>query len=132
MADIRKEELSGNIKGLSLTSVEVETLNAAKLSTTSIDRKRFQQRKRDTLFVKLSFLDIRQTIPDPASRVVLIAKAFMDMDQSNECILGKKVWDCAGVVTLDHRRRVLTKLRKHGSRFQIKDRKGRPSIIAFE
>ena len=101
-----------NVEALSLTASELEILSASSLSATSLDRKNQQQRKRDLLFVKLSFLSIRQIIPDPASRVVLIAKAFMDMDQSSECVLGRKVWDCAGVITPDQRRRVLTRLRK--------------------
>jgi hypothetical protein len=99
------------------------------VAATSLDRKDRQQRKRDLLFVKLSFLSIRETIPDPTSRVILVAKAFMDMDKFNECILGRKVWDCAGVITPDQRRRVLAKLRKSVPALHVIDRPGRPSVL---
>jgi hypothetical protein len=51
------------------------------------------------------------------------------MDKSNECVLGQKVWDCAGVTTPDQRRRILARLRKHGSKLQIKDRVGCNSVL---
>ena len=129
MSNTEDIKFADNVEALSLTASEIKSLSEASLSTTSLGRKEQQKRKRDSLFVKLSFLSIRQTIPDPASRVVLIAKAFMDMDQSKECPLGKKVWDCAGVTTPDQRRRVLARLRKHDSQFQIKDRPGRSSVL---
>jgi hypothetical protein len=131
MSDKEDTEFPDNIETLSLTTSEVDTLGAASLSAASVARQNTQQRKRNQLFVKLSFLSIRETIPDPTSRVILVAQAFMDMDQSNECVLGKKVWDCAGVITHDQRRRVLARLRKHGSQFQIRDRPGRTSVLSY-
>ena len=129
MANVNEVEPTSNIEDLSLTTEEVDSLHAATLSASSVERKTAQLLKRDTLFVKLSFKSIRQIIPDPASRVVLVAKAFMDMERSNECVLGKKVWDCAGVINRDQRRRVLTKLRKPNPQIQITDRQGRSSVL---
>ena len=129
MANVNEVEPTSNIEDLSLTTDEVDSLHAATLSASSVERKTAQLLKRDSLFVKLSFKSICQIIPDPASRVVLVAKAFMDMERSNECVLGKKVWDCAGVINRDQRRRVLTKLRKPNPQIQITDRQGRSSVL---
>jgi hypothetical protein len=129
MSNVNEVEPTSNIEDLSLTTDEVDSLHAATLSASSVERKTAQLLKRDSLFVKLSFKSICQIIPDPASRVVLVAKAFMDMERSNECVLGKKVWDCAGVINRDQRRRVLTKLRKPNPQIQITDRQGRSSVL---
>ena len=129
MANVNEVEPTSNIEDLSLATEEVDSLHAATLSASSVERKTAQLLKRDSLFVKLSFKSICQIIPDPASRVVLVAKAFMDMERSNECVLGKKVWDCAGVINRDQRRRVLTKLRKPNPQIQITDRQGRSSVL---
>jgi hypothetical protein len=131
MANVNEVEPTSNIEDLSLTTDEVDSLHAATLSASSVERKTAQLLKRDSLFVKLSFKSIRQIIPDPASRVVLVAKAFMDMERSNECILGKKVWDCAGVINRDQRRRVLSKLRKQTAACKIIDHTGRPSVMVL-
>ena len=118
-----------NIGGLTLS--EATELNRMRLSATSKTRKATQDQKRGQYFLKgpLSFDDIQRLIPDPASRVVLVAKAFMDMRQSNECIISKKIWDCAGVRTPDQRRRVLARLRRQTTALQIVDRPGRPSVL---
>jgi hypothetical protein len=129
MSNTEDTKFPDTVEALSLTASKMEIISAASLSATSQDRKNLQQRKRNVLFTKLSFLTIQEIIPDPASRVVLVAKAFMDMGKSNECVLGRKVWDCAGVITPDQRRRVLARLRKHGPQLLILDRPGRPSML---
>ena len=125
-------ELYDDIKTLGLSPSNLETLGVAKLSAKSIARKDAHRSKRDNYFVKgpLTFEFIRQAIPDPASRVVLVAKAFMDMEQSNKCVLAKKIWECSGMDTPDHRRRILAQLRKLPA-LRIIDRLGRPSVIVF-
>lgn len=131
MPNTKTTGFSGSVEALSLTASDVNLLTTASLTATSVDRKDQQQLKRDSLFVRLSFLHIRQMVPDPTSRVVLIAKAFIDMEHSNECVLGRKIWECAGVRTPHQRRRVLARLRKSSPNLQIKDRTGRPSILIF-
>jgi hypothetical protein len=126
-------EPTEKFEALSLNASDLEALGAAKLSTNSIAREDAQRSKRDSYFVKgpLTFKFIGQAIPDPASRVVLVAKAFADMNNSSECVLGKKVWECAGVTSHDQRRRILARLRNlHALR--IIDRLGRPSVIFFD
>ena len=103
----------------------------AKLSDETVRRKVSQREKRDRYFLKgpLYFGWVRQNIPDPASRLILIAQAFMDMDGSRECVLSAKVWDCAWVVGKDARRRALRKIQKLVVGFEVVNRPGRPSIL---
>ena len=103
----------------------------AKLSDETVQRKVSQREKRDLYFLKgpLYFGWVRQNIPDPASRLILIARAFMDMDGSRECVLSAKVWDCAWIVGKDARRRVLRKLRNSNIEFRICARPGRPALL---
>jgi hypothetical protein len=114
-----------------LTPSEAAEMTQMRLSAESKMRKAEQDRKRGQYFLKgpLSFDVIQQTIPDAASRVVLVAMAFMDMGQSNECVISKKIWDCAGVRTPDQRRRVLARLRRQTTALQVIDRPGRPSVL---
>ena len=60
-----------------------------------------QRAKRDALFLQgpVEFGWIRQNIPDPASRLILVARAFMRMPtpEVSEVTLTAKVWDCAGI-----------------------------------
>jgi len=122
-----------NFEAFSLNASDLEALGAAKLSAKSIAREDAQRNKRDSYFVKgpLTFKFISQAIPDPASRVVLMAKAFADMTNSKECVLGKKVWESAGVISPDQRRRILVRLRNLPI-LRIMDRRGRPSVIFFD
>jgi hypothetical protein len=107
------------------------TVEPGKLSGPSEARHLSQREKRDRYFVKgpLSFGWVRVNIPDPSSRLILVAKAFMDMDGSVECILSAKVWDCANVSGKDARRRVLQKIQKSVVGFEAITRPGRPSIL---
>jgi hypothetical protein len=101
------------------------------LSVLSTKRHQARRQKRDEYFLKgpLDFRWIRRNVPDPASRVVLVARAFMDMTGSNECALSGKAWDCAGVAGRYRRRRVLARLRRTDGDYVIVDRKGRPSVM---
>ena len=103
----------------------------AKLSDETVRRKVSQREKRDRYFLKgpLYFGWVRQNIPDPASRLILIAHAFMDMDRSRECVLSAKVWDCACIVGKDARRRVLQKIRNSAIEFRVCTRPGRPALL---
>ena len=125
-------EPSDDFEALSLNASDLQALGAAKLSDKSMARKDAQRGKRRRYFVKrpLTFEFILRAIPDPTSRVVLVAKAFTDMNNSGECVLRQRVWECAGVKTPDHRRRILARLRKLPA-LRIIDRLGRPSVVVF-
>ena len=58
-----------------------------------------QREKRDKLFLKgpIYFGWIRQNIKDPTARLLLVARAFMDMEEKTHYTLTLKVWDCAGI-----------------------------------
>jgi hypothetical protein len=101
------------------------------LSRRSRERRRAIVAKRDNYFLKgpLVFAWIRENIPDATSRVVLIAKAFLDMGAASEVVLSAKIWDCAGVRNRYQRRRILARLRALGGELEVLDRPGRPSML---
>jgi hypothetical protein len=101
------------------------------LSPLSAKRQQTLRNKRDRYFLKgpVSFAWIQKNIPDPTSRALLVARAFMDMRRSNECVLSAEIWDCAGITNRYQRRRVLARLREIEGNYEIEDRTGRPSVL---
>ena len=69
-----------------------------------------QRKKRDALFLRgpVTFGWIIENIPDPTSRLILVAQGFMGMSQpkATEVTLTAKVWGCAGIESHDQRSRV--------------------------
>ena len=106
-------------------------MEGAQLSRASHERDEARQSKRSHYFLKgpLPFQWIRENIPDPASRLILVARAFMDMGRANACPLTGKVWDCAGVEGKDKRRRTLDKVRRSALGYTVISRPGRPCIL---
>ena len=102
-----------------------------RLVASSRERNNALRRKRDGYFLKgpITFEWLRRNVPDPTSRVVLVARAFMEMTNSTECVLTAKVWGCAGITDRYQRRRVLASLRRTRGNFEIEDRSGRPSVM---
>ena len=90
-----------------------------------------QRAKRDKLFLKgpIYFGWIRQNIADPTARLLLVARAFMDMEEKSHYPLTLKVWDCAGVNDRSRRTRVLKNIRKDVKDYRVERRIGKPSII---
>ena len=101
------------------------------LSRISHERHEAQREKRREYFLKgpVRFGWILNNIPDPTSRVILVVRAFMDMEGSRECVLSKKIWDCAGITDRYQRRRVLERIRGHGGDYRVVGRTGRPSVL---
>ena len=101
------------------------------LSRGSKERRGAQRRKRDKYFLKgpITFDWIVTNVPDPATRVILVARAFMDMAESDECILNAKVWDCAAITDRYQRRRALKRIRDEVGDYQVINRRGRPSVL---
>jgi len=66
-----------------------------------------QRAKRDAMFLKgpVTFGWIKRSIPDPTSRLILVAEAFMKMATPalNSLELSLKIWDCAGIESHDQR-----------------------------
>ncbi len=90
-----------------------------------------QRAKRDKLFLRgpIYFEWIRQNIADPTARLLLVARAFMDMEKLNHYTLTLKVWDCAGVNDRSRRTRVLKNIRKDVKDYRVERRIGKPSVI---
>ena len=92
-----------------------------------------QRARRDALFLKgpIKFGWIRQNIPDPTSRLILVARGFMNMANptETECTLSLKVWDCAGNHSPDQRTRVLKKIGQKCEGYWVEQRKGRTSVL---
>jgi hypothetical protein len=92
-----------------------------------------QRAKRDELFLKgpIRFVWIRENIPDPTCRVILVAEAFMKMSQPEKSSveLGQKIWDCAGVSDPDRRARVLRKIDTEVAGYRVARRPGRPAVL---
>ncbi len=99
-------------------------------TSTTIKRYKKTRQKQRKLFLKgpIEFAWIQDNIPDPTSRVLLVARAFMDMNGENQCVLKAQIWGHAGIANPDQRRRVLAKLRKCTD-YEVIDRSGRPSVL---
>ena len=92
-----------------------------------------QRAKRDAMFLKgpVSFGWIKRSIPDPTSRLILVAKAFMEMATPalNSLELSLKIWDCAGIESHDQRSRVLKKIDQRCEGYWVERRDGRTSVL---
>ena len=91
-----------------------------------------QKEKRRQYFLggRTSFGWIEDNIPDPTSRLILVARAFMDMEKRDSCVLDTKVFDCAGIVGRGQRARVLKRLREADPPgLLLETRKGRRSVL---
>ncbi len=95
------------------------------------NRRDIQRAKRGKLFLKgpIYFEWIRQNIADPTARLLLVARAFMDMEEKSHYPLTLKVWDCAGVNDRSRRTRVLKNIDKKVKDYRVERRIGRTSVI---
>ena len=96
-----------------------------------INQRDIQRAKRDKLFLRgpIYFEWIRQNIADPTARLLLVARAFMDMEEKSHYPLTLKVWDCAGVNDRSRRTRVLKNIDKKVRDYRVERRIGRTSVI---
>jgi hypothetical protein len=92
-----------------------------------------QRAKRDKLFLfgPIDFGWINENLPDPTSRLILVARAFMGMStpKASEVTLTAMVWDCAGVESPDQRSRVLKKVDQHCEGYWVERRDGRTAVL---
>jgi len=101
------------------------------LSSYSLSIRDTQKKKRQSLFLKgpLTFDWIITNIPDPTSRLILVAQAYMDMNSANEIPLSQKVWSSASIEGKDSRYRVTAHLREHVQGFEVIARPGKTSLL---
>lgn len=92
-----------------------------------------QARKREALFLKgpILFGWIKRNIPDPASRLLLVAEAFMKMKTPalDALELREAVWDCAGISGKDRRSRVLAKIDRDVCDYRVERKVGRVATL---
>jgi hypothetical protein len=92
-----------------------------------------QKSKRAKLFLRgpVYFGWIQQNIPDPTSRLILVAQGFMGMAKPpvSETVLTAKVWDCAGIESHDQRSRVLKKIDQRCEGYWVERRDGRTAVL---
>ena len=101
------------------------------LSPYSLSIHDIQKKKRQSLFLKgpLTFDWIVANIPDPTSRLILVAQAYMDMNSTSEISLSQKVWSAASIEGKDSRYRVSAHLREHVQGFEVISRPGKTSLL---
>ena len=104
------------------------------LSSTSQQRQVARQKAQDRLFLKgpITFLWMRSHIPDATSRLILIARAFVDIEDSPRIKLTRKHWECAGITDKDTRSRVIAKIRRECPGILLDAKQGRCTYIEFK
>jgi len=93
-----------------------------------------QKAQRQKLFLKgpIYFEWIQKNIPDPASRVILIAEAFRRMSNGippPNKPLTAKIWDCADIKDKHVRSRVLNKIDAKVQGYKVERRPGRTAVL---
>ena len=92
-----------------------------------------QHAKRDAMFLKgpVTFGWIKRSVPDPTSRLILVAEAYMKMATPTlkSLELSLKVWDCAGIKSHDQRSRVLKKIDQRCEGCWVERRNGRTAVL---
>jgi hypothetical protein len=71
-------------------------------------------------------------IPDATSRLILVARAFVDIEDSPRIKLTRKHWECAGITNKDTRSRVIAKIRRECPNILLDSKQGRCTYIAFK
>ena len=98
-----------------------------------INYKAIQRAKRNELFLRgpVQFGWVRQNIPDPTSRLILVAEGFMGMSKppASEVTLTGKLWNCAGIESADQRSRVLKKIDQRCEDYWVERRSGRTTVL---
>jgi hypothetical protein len=94
------------------------------------DGKPVTSKKGDRLFLKgpLPFEWIAQACPDPASRLALIVRAFMEIEGKDRVRISMKICRHAGIVNRYQRRRCLARLAATGL-FEVSAAHGRSPVI---
>ena len=105
-----------------------------RLSSTSQQRHAARQKARDKLFLKgpVTFNWMCSHIPDATSRLILVARAFVDIKDSARIKLTRKHWECAGITDKDTRSRVIAKIKRECPGILLDTQQGRCTYIEFK
>ncbi len=105
-----------------------------RLSSVSQQQHAARQKARDQLFLKgpVTFNWMGNHIPDATSRLILVARAFIDIEDSPRIKLTRKHWECAGITDKDTRSRVIAKIRRECPGILLDAKQGRCTYIEFK
>ncbi len=105
-----------------------------RLSPVSRQRHAARQKARKELFLKgrVTFNWMCSHIPDATSRLILVARAFVDMEDSPRIKLTRKHWECAGINDKDTRSRVIAKIKRECPSIHLDAKQGRCTYIEFK
>ncbi len=105
-----------------------------RLSSASRQRHAARQKARKELFLKgpVTFNWICSHMPDATSRLILVARAFVDMEDSPRIKLTRKHWECAGINDKDTRSRVIAKIKRECPSIHLDAKQGRCTYIEFK
>ena len=104
-----------------------------RLSSASQQRHAARQKAWKELFLKgpVTFDWICSHIPDATSRLILVARAFVAMEDSPRIKLTRKHWECAGITDKDARSRVIAKIKRECPGVLLDAQQGRCTYIEF-
>ena len=105
-----------------------------RLSPISQQRHAALQKARKELFLKgpVTFNWMCSHIPDATSRLILVARAFVDIEERPKIKLTRKHWECAGINDKDTRSRVIAKIRRECPGILLDAKQGRCTYIEFK
>ena len=104
------------------------------ISSVSQRRHAARQKARNQLFLKgpVTFHWMRSHIPDATSRLILVARAFVDIEGRPRIKLTRKHWECTGINDKDTRSRVIAKIRRECPDILLDAKQGRCTYIEFK
>ena len=104
-----------------------------RLSSASQRRHAVRQKVRHQLFLRgpVTFDWMCSHIPDATSRLILVARAFVDIEDSARIKLTLKHWECAGITDKDTRSRVIAKIKRKCPGILLDTQQGRCTYIEF-
>ena len=105
-----------------------------RISSDSQRRHAARQKVREQLFLKgkITFYWMCSHIPDATSRLILVARAFVDIEERPKIKLTRKHWECAGINDKDTRSRVIAKIRRECPGILLDAKQGRCTYIEFK
>ena len=105
-----------------------------RLSSASQRRHAARQKARDQLFLKgpVTFNWMGSHTPDATSRMILVVRAFVAIEDSRRIKLTRKHWECAGIADKDTRSRVIAKIKRECPGILLDTRQGRCTYIEFK
>ena len=85
-----------------------------------------------TLSVPKMVAPSRMAATNATSRLILVARAFVDIEDSARIKLTRKHWECAGITDKDTRSRVIAKIKRECPDILLDAQQGRCTYIEFK